>query len=225
MDTTRSEWLIPGAIIVAGALLALTIFFVRSENIFVPKEGPSAMRPVSPDEHIIGNPDAPVVIVEYADIDSSFAKEYQRTLGLLVTDYGSTGKVAWVYRHFPLVNQSPNSVRHAEAAECVTSLGNASAFWKFIDLMQAAAPDDEQFDPANYGSLVSQLGISVDEFNACVAAGTYADKVAADFEDGLAAGAIASPHSVILIAGEEPITIRGSVPYETLRQIVENAGS
>ena len=221
MQTTSNEWLIPGAILIAGAILATTIFMLRDGNFFgVTRGNPSDMRAVSPDEHIIGNPDAPIIIVEYADIDAPASKEFQRTLGQLVSDYGATGKVAWVYRHFPLVNQYPNSARHAEAAECVTSLGNKEAFWKFIDLMQAAAPDAEQFSPENYDALVPQLGIHINDFNACMAAGTFADKVEADFEDGLRAGAIASPFTLILMEGREPIPVRGAVPYATLTQLI-----
>jgi len=223
MDTTRSSWLIPGAIVAAGIIFSVTIFVSRDAQLFNTSSGdPAAMRAVSPDEHIIGNPEAPVVIVEYADIDSPAAKEYQRTLAQLVTDYGATGKVAWVYRHFPLVNQYPNSARHAEAAECVTSLGNKEAFWKFIDLMQAAAPDTEQFNPENYDALVPQLGIRVDEFNACMATGKFASVVEADFEDALQARAIASLYSVELVEGREPSLIRGAVPYATLKQLIDS---
>ena len=224
MDTTKSSWLIPGAIIAAGLLLAVTIFVMRDGQIFGAQRGDVlSMRPVSPTEHLLGNPEASVIIIEYADMDSPAAKEFQRTLAQLVTDYGATGKVAWVYRHFPLVNQHPNSGRHAEASECVSSLGNPSAFWKFIDLLQAAAPDAASFNPEDYDIIVPQLGIRVDEFNACMAEGRFADRVNADFEDALQAGAIASPFSIVLIEGREPVTVRGAVPYATLTQIIESA--
>jgi predicted DsbA family dithiol-disulfide isomerase len=88
--------------------------------------------------------------------------------------------------------------------------------------MQAAAPDATPFDPEDYDILVPQLGIRVDEFNACMAEGRFADRVNADFEDALQAGAIASPFSIVLIEGREPITIRGSVPYGTLTQIIDS---
>ncbi|HWH07290.1 MAG TPA: thioredoxin domain-containing protein [Candidatus Paceibacterota bacterium] len=224
MDTTRNSWILPGAIVAAGAILAVAIYLVRSEQVFSsPRGNPETMRPISADEHIVGNPQAPIVIVEYADLDSEYAKEFHRTLGQLMVEYGSTGQIAWVFRHFPLVNQNSNAARHAEASECVASLGNPSAFWKFIDLMQASAPDLERFDPANYGTLMKQLGIPEDAFNACLAAGTHADKVAADFEDALVAGAIASPYSIVLIEGKKPIPINGSIPYAALKNIIDSA--
>lgn len=224
METTRSAWLLPGAIIGAGALLAIAIFIVRDGQFFGPRPTSiDAVRPVDPAEHIIGNPKAEVIIIEYADIDSSYAKEYQRTLGQLMSEYGSNGKVAWVYRHFPLINKTPNSLRHAEAAECVASLGNKAAFFKFIDLIQANAPDEEQFDPANYPLIIERLGVDQAAFNACVAEGRFAPKVAADFENALESGATASPYSVILIKGKDPMPINGAIPYATLKRIVDSA--
>lgn len=226
MDMNRSQWVLPGAIVLAGLILAIALFVIRDNYVFGPPDGnPSLMRPVSPDEHIIGNPDAPILIVEYADIDSSYSKEFQRTLAQLMTDYGASGKVAWVYRHFPLVNQNPNASKHAEAAECVTSLGNATAFWRFIDLLQANAPDEEEFNPRNYGAIVSQLGINVDEFNDCLASGRFASRVEADFRNALDAGAVGSPYTIIRVEGRERTPVTGAIPYQTLKDLVESVGS
>ncbi len=224
MDTTRSQWLIPGAIVFAGLILALAIFSIRQTHILgAPPGDVLSMRAISPEEHIVGNPEAPVIIVEYADMDAPYAKEFQQTMSQLMTEYGAGGKVAWVYRHFPLVDQHPDSISHAEASECVASLGNTTAFWRFIDLLHAYAPGEMQFDPANYDSIVTQLGVSKADFDACLAQGKYTQKVEADFANALAIGAEGSPYSVLLVKGEKPAPISGSIPYGTLKQIVESA--
>ena len=100
----------------------------------------SLVRPVGDDDHIIGNPGAPVVIIEYADIDSGYSKDFQATMQQLMTEYAAGGEVAWVYRHMPLIDQHPNARRHAEAAERAASIGSADSFWRFIDSAAALAP-------------------------------------------------------------------------------------
>lgn len=223
MDMNQRTWLIPGAIVLAGIVLSFTIYSVRSTHILGAPEGDvSSMRAIHPDEHIIGDPEAPIVIVEYADIDSPYAKEFQQTLAQLLTEYGASGKVAWVYRHFPLIDQHRYSVEHAEAAECVASLGSSTAFWRFIDLIQANAPDTAQFNPSGYPAIVSQLGIDTAAFNECVSSDRFMAKVEADFANGLAIGAEASPFNVLIVEGKEPAIINGSVPYQTLKEIVES---
>jgi protein-disulfide isomerase len=174
-------------------------------------------------DHIVGNPSAPVVLVEYADIDSTYSKSFQQTLEQLMVDYASDGKVAWVYRHLPLIDQHVHAAEHAEAAECIASLGGPNIFFRFIDALNSAAPGELQFDPKNYDSVVSSLGILPQSFDACLSAHTFQNKVGSDFENGIAIGAGGSPFTVLLVKGQKPVTLDGALPYDGLKKIVDQA--
>lgn len=223
-NPSRSAWLIPIAILLSGALLAAAIYVVRLQNAKIPEGGdPSVVTPVTPADHLIGNPEAPVRIVEYSDIDSEHGKALQATLAQLMTEYAAGGKVAWIYRHFPLTTVHANSLRHALAAECASSLGAADAFWRFIDLVNAGAPGSAEFDPKDYPGVVRQLGIDEAAFNECLTSGRFAGRVRENTHNALAAGAEGAPYTVILVQGAEPIIINGSLPYETMKQAIEKA--
>jgi protein-disulfide isomerase len=224
IQSRRDAWVIPGAIILAGLILGGATYLIRAKDLSLPPEGDvSLVRPVSETDHVIGNPGAAVVIIEYADIDSSYAKDFQATMSQLMAEYGAEGQVAWVYRHLPLIDQHPDARRHAEAAECVGSLGEASLFWRFIDSAHARAPGSQRLDPRDYDSIVEGLGIRAEAFNECLNANTFARRVMEDFENGLVAGAGGSPFSVVLIKGHPPITIDGAVPYDGMKRIVEES--
>ncbi|KKQ77558.1 MAG: Sodium/proton antiporter, partial [Parcubacteria group bacterium GW2011_GWA1_38_7] len=60
------------------------------------------MAAISDSDHVRGNPDAPVKIVEYSDTECPFCKRFHSTMQEVMNEYGKDGKVAWVYRHFPL---------------------------------------------------------------------------------------------------------------------------
>lgn len=221
---SREAWFIPGAIIAAGLVLALAVYVHRTHTV----EGSvtadiTLMHPVSQADHIVGNPDAPVKLVEYSDIDSSYSKTFQQTMEQLMAQYASGGQVAWVYRHLPLIDQHVYAEEHAEAAECAASLGGPSMFWRFIDALNSQAPGDLQFDPANYDSVVSSLGLLPQSFDACMKAHTYQQKVSEDFENGIAIGAGGSPFTVLLVKGQAPITLNGALPYDGLKKIVDQA--
>lgn len=222
--STRETWFIPGAILAAGLLLALGVYIHRTHTV----EGSvtpdiSLMHPVSAADHIVGSPDAPVKLVEYSDIDSSYSKTFQQTMEQLMAQYAAGGQVAWVYRHLPLIDQHVYAEEHAEAAECAASLGGSSMFFRFIDAINAQAPGDQQFDPANYDSVVSSLGLLPQSFDACMTAHTFQQKVSSDFQNGIAIGAGGSPFTVLLVKGQAPITINGALPYDGLRKIVDDA--
>jgi protein-disulfide isomerase len=90
------------------------------------------MIPVSEDDHIKGNIDAEVIIVEYSDYDCTFCARFYDTMKIITEKYPAD-KVAWVYRHLPLEMIHPNAKRVAMASECAAKQGGNDAFWAFSD--------------------------------------------------------------------------------------------
>lgn len=216
-------FLVPGAIILGGLILAGAIFFVRGNAPETVSGDPTAVRPVSPDDHIIGSPAASVVIIEYSDIDCPYCKQFQQTMAQIMTEMGADGQVAWVYRHLPLTQIHQNAARHAEAAECVASLGGENNFWRFIDALHAAAPDQNQFNPANYGEVVASLGVSRAPFEACLSSGQFKARVDEDSKNGIAAGATGTPFLVIQVKGNDPIPVSGALSYQAMKEVIAEA--
>lgn len=214
---------LPIIIVVAGVLIAASIFFVRSNSATPMKGDLSQLRPVSTADHLVGNPEAAVIIVEYSDIDCQYCKQFHEALEQVMADYGTQGNLAWVYRHFPLIEAHPHAAAHAEAAECVASLGNPDLFFRFIDALHQAAPDANQFDPTKYGPVVTSLGVSVSDFQTCIEGSKFEKRVADDFDNAVAIGAGGAPYSVILIKGHEPIPVSGALPYQALKKIIDAA--
>ena len=85
---------------------------------------------VTANDHILGDINAPVVIVEYADLECPFCKRFSGVMKQIVAE--SNGQVAWVYRHWVV---HPGALPKAGAAECVAKLQGNDAFWKYIDLV------------------------------------------------------------------------------------------
>jgi protein-disulfide isomerase len=85
---------------------------------------------VTAEDHIIGNIDAPIVIVEYSDLECPYCKRFNGVMKEIVAE--SNGNVAWVYRHW-IVHQG--ALAKAGASECVAKLKGNDAFWKYVDLV------------------------------------------------------------------------------------------
>lgn len=78
----------------------------------------------------LGNKDAKITIVEFADLECPFCKRYfTETFSQLKKDYIDTGKVAYYYRHFPL-DFHPLARPFAQASECANEQGK---FWEMHD--------------------------------------------------------------------------------------------
>lgn len=81
-------------------------------------------------DHVYGNQNAPVKIIEYSDYECRYCKKVHETLGRIVDE--SNGGVSWTYRHLPILG--PNSVAKAVAGECVAQIKGNDAFWKYTKL-------------------------------------------------------------------------------------------
>ena len=214
---------LPAIIIIAGIIVAFSVYVVRIRQQVAHGTGnPEAVRPVSPEDHIIGNPSAPIVLVEYADIDSAYGKKLQLTMEQLMTEYATGNKVAWVYRHFPVTTLHGDAAMNALAAECATSVSTPAMFFRFVDAMQTYAPGTITFSPSEYKTLLDQLSLPEAPFTSCLSSRKFEQKIHDDYSNALASGATGSPYIILLVQGQKPRVIQGAPPYKTLKGIVEN---
>jgi len=217
----KKEWIIPLAILGAGIVIAVSIYATRHHAQVAQAQDLAAVRPVSLSDHIIGNPSASVVLVEYADVDSEYSKQFQQIMEQVMQNYAPTGDVAWVYRDFPLITNDQYDEENDEAAECAGSLGGNNDFFTFINDMQAAAPGDALFDPSGYDTIASTMGLSTNDFDTCMSNHTFKSTVAADYQNAITIGASGSPYNVLLVKGEKPVLISGAVPYSVMKQVID----
>ncbi len=217
-------WVLPVTIVLAGIIIATALFFVRINDHVTKESGdPAVVRPVTPSDHLIGNPTAPVIVVEYGDIDSEYTKQFNTIMEQIMLEYAPGGKVAWVFRHFPIIALHPNSAAHASAAECVSGIAGPESFWGFINALAARAPGVNQFDPKDYGTVLPGLGVPSDAFTTCLSKGTYESRVQDDYTNAVLAGATGSPYIVLMVHGEKSIPISGALPYASMKKVLEEA--
>ena len=93
------------------------------------------LAPVTAEDHLNGDINASIKIVEYSDIDCPFCKRFHSTLEQVKALYGD--KVVWVYRHFPITQLHPDSFNKSHATECVAELGGNDKFWQYLKLLSA----------------------------------------------------------------------------------------
>lgn len=221
----------PTAIIIAGIIIAFAISYSlgpRPEiaNNNQPAAGTAAankavdVKSVGNDDHFYGNPNAKVVLIEFSDTECPFCKVFHPTLKKIVDD--SKGQVAWVYRHFPLDSIHPKTRKEAEATECATELGGNDKFWEYIDAIFSVTPSNNGLDPAQLPKLAGQVGLNVDQFNACLTSGKYKDKIEASLQDGIKAGVTGTPATVIMNRKGEKVLLVGAQPESAVLETINS---
>ena len=233
MHPASGAKLIAGSIIAAGIIIAGSIFFTGSTtpsgnlaaNLGQPSDDPYipeanddiVVAAVTEDDHVKGDFDAPVTIIEYSDLECPFCARVHPTLEQVVADYD--GDVRWVYRHFPLTQIHPNATRAAEAAECAAEQDGDAGFWAIVDgIFEAASPD---LSADGLVALAEAAGLNGGAIESCLDEGTYASYVADETAKAAAAGAQGTPYSVIMDAEGSTTPVSGALPYENWTAIID----
>lgn len=241
-DRPRQTITLPGAIILAGALVAIAIIYVK-HPVVAPVVTTGAnqqtatvnMAPVTANDHILGNPNAPIKIVEYSDPSCPYCKMFNPVMEQIMTQYGPGGKVAWVYRAFPLDKPGtrpdggtlhPNAGHESQALECAASVGGNTKFWAFEKHLYETTPSvtgdtPTGLDQSKLPQLAKDVGIDPVAFNDCLASGQFKDKVEASYLDGINAGVNGTPYNIVLTPSGSQIPLVGALSYSTLKSTID----
>ncbi|MEK7630482.1 MAG: DsbA family protein [Patescibacteria group bacterium] len=232
-DSGKSQSLtVPFAIVAAGALVAFAIYSqgpgasapIDNNNPGVAAVGGAlTAREVSGDDHLRGNPDAEIKIVEFSDLECPFCKNFHQTMLQVMDEYGNDGRVAWVYRHLPLEQIHSKARKEAEASECAAKLGGNDAFWRYIDKIFEITPANNGLDLAQLPKIAQDLGLDRGAFEACLSGGEFTQKVSDQMQDAAAAGAQGTPYSLIITKDGKSIPINGALPYPSVKAMIDQA--
>jgi protein-disulfide isomerase len=158
----------------------------------------------------LGEPDAPVTIVEYTDFQCPFCQRHvQQTLPLMMEAMITTGRVRYVLKDFPLDSIHPEARQAALAARCA---GEQQAYWEMHDALFA-----EQSEWAGQGSntavilsgIAADLSLDTSAFQSCMASRRFDEVVQSNQDEGISLGVRGTPFFFV-----NGFPINGAQPYE-----------
>lgn len=223
----------PIAIVIAGIIIGGAVYFgmsgkgaagaLQPQAAEQPRGDLEAMMPITGEDHIRGDINAPVKIVEYSDTECPFCKRFHPTLLRVMDEYGASGKVAWVYRHFPLDQLHSKARKEAEATECAAELGGSDKFWAYLDRMMEVTPANNGLDPAELPKIAQFVGLDTAKFNKCLASGKFAQKIEEHVQNAVVTGGNGTPWSIVVAKSGKKYPLSGAQPYESVKQLIEIA--
>jgi|SRR3989344_2216330 len=236
-SSQQNNYTLPLAIIIAAVFVSGAIFYSRGgfnffnlakTDVGADQNGISsdlldAVRPVGADDHIFGNADAPVKIIEYSDFECPFCKDFHKTMKQITDEYKDSGKAVWVYRHFPIDELHPIKARkEAAASECAAEFSN-DVFWKYADKIFETTPSNNQIDLAILPLLAQEIGLDKGKFESCLESGRYDKHVDDDYKNALATGGNGTPWTIVIAPNEKKFPINGAQSYFTVKSIIDAA--
>ena len=159
----------------------------------------------------LGNPDAPITILEWGDYQCTFCyKFHQETLQIINENFIKTGKVKVVFKDFPL--NGPDSKLAAEASYCAQ---DQEKYWQYHDEVYRNWGGERTgwITREALTEFAQVVNLDTEKFNKCLDDNKYESKVNSLYEFGNDIGIDATP-SFLVFNDEKIIKIRGNQPLE-----------
>lgn len=233
-----SQWLTTGLFVAAAFVIGMLFTEVRylksgaprgaagagavadaGDAAAVPTGSPEEARPVDDTDHIRGNVNAPITLIEYSDFECPYCATFHPTLSDVLAEYGDDVRV--VYRHYPL-SFHPNAQKAAEGSECVAKLGGNDAFWTYADTIFAEQEKlGNRLNPEAITTAATAAGVNMSEFQTCLDSGEMADRVQADMDNGSVAGVTGTPGTILVTEDGQAELISGALPLAQVKAVID----
>ena len=153
--------------------------------------------------NVMGNKDAPVMLVEFADYECPYCQKVAPEIPKLMAEFGN--KLAVSFKDFPLPMHS-HAEKAAEATRCAADQGK---YWEYHNILF----NSKQLDVDQLKEHAKALHLDEAKFSACLDSGSTAAAVQKDRQEGVALGLSGTPS--FFINGHY---FSGALDYETLRE-------
>jgi protein-disulfide isomerase len=181
---------------------------------------PTLNAQVVPEQRALGDPNAPITVIEYGDFQCPFCMSFvSETKPQLEAQYINTGKVYFIYRDFPLVDIHPGALLAAHVANCAADQGG---FWPMHDRLFAGAAAREWAsgsgeDFKTFLGYAQDLQLDVDQIQQCINGNQQAARIAADYRAGAERGVRSTP--TFLVNGQPFV---GARPYADWQRYLDS---
>jgi len=231
--TQKNNLAMPIAVVIAGALIAGAVLYgggktptagQPQQQVAQKQTGDlEKMTPVSSKDHIRGDINAPVKVVEYSDTECPFCKRFQTSMNEVMDTYGKEGKVAWVYRHFPIDQLHSKARKEAVAMECANELGGNDKFWEYADRLYEVTPANNGLDLAELPKIAEYVGLDKAKFSTCLASTRYDKHIQDEVENAQATGGNGTPWSIVVGKDGKKYPLSGAQPISAIKQLIDLA--
>jgi protein-disulfide isomerase len=228
----RRGRLISIGLIVLGALLvAFFLIYPQLKPVAAIQAAPAHAHFMA-DGNSMGDPKAPVQLVEFSDYQCPYCREFwDQTEPAIVYNYVSTGKVYFTSRsagNWVSGNIGGGSTESRDAAMAAYCAADQGKYWDMYDALYAnvIGEDAGSFTARRLQLIAENVGLDMQTFNSCYSSDKYLDRVNQDFTDARDAGITGTPFFLITYtAGGQTTTdtIDGAQAFSVFQQKLDAA--
>jgi len=169
---------------------------------------------------ILGNPDAPITIVEFGDYQCHQCYNwYTNTKPAIVENFIDTAKVNLVFVDLAFLGR--DSPIAAQASYCAEEQGK---YWEYHDLLYTSQEeiDSGWANKERLKAFAFSLELDSQLFDSCLDSGKYQKRVTENFNEAKKQGASGTPTFFIIGPDNQQEKLVGAQPYSVFKNVIDS---
>lgn len=194
-EKSRNRMVSIGAVVIGALLLAFLFIYPNVKPVgeivsITPGAYPQT------EMNTMGDPDAPVKLEVWEDFQCPACKNFSDNIeSLLIQNYVATGKVYYIFHHYPFIDDYSASKESDQAANASMCAAEQERFWDYKKILFAnwLGENVGSFSDRKLVAFAESLALDMDRFNTCFKSNTYKAQIDQSFTDGVDAGVTGTP--------------------------------
>ena len=169
---------------------------------------------------LLGNPNAPITLVEFGDYQCHFCNVFfHETEDDILKNYVETGKVRMMFKDFTIIG--PDSVNAAHGAHCANDQG---LFWEYHDELYNNwnGENNGWASPENLKRFAENVQLDIEQWEECMVGKNYDQRIKDSNNDARTLGLTGTPAFFVIGPTDQVTKIGGAQPFYVFEQIFES---
>lgn len=161
---------------------------------------------------ILGNPNAPVTLVEFGDYQCHFCNVFfHSTEEDILKNYVQTGKVKIIFKDYNIIG--PDSVNASNGAHCANDQG---LFWEYHDILYSnwTGENNGWASSKNLEKFAQEIGLDMETWSDCMTNGIHSKTILASNDDAKDLGITGTPAFFVIGPDNKVTKLSGAQPLE-----------
>jgi protein-disulfide isomerase len=175
---------------------------------------------VSNGSPILGDPDAPITLVEFGDYQCHYCNVFFETTEKdIIKNYVETGKVKIIFKDYNIIGE--DSVKASQGAHCANDQG---MFWEYHDTLYShwTGENNGWASSENLTIFAQQIGLNMDIWSECMVEGSHSQIILKSNEDARALELTGTPAFFVINSEGQVSKLFGAQPFEAFKKTFDS---
>ena len=169
---------------------------------------------------ILGNPDAPITLVEFGDYQCHYCNVFfQNIEDDIIENYVKTGKVKMIFKDYNIIG--PDSINASHGAHCANEQG---LFWEYHDILYSnwTGENNGWADSKNLVLFAKEINVDVNKWTECMSEKPYSKIISESNNDARSLELTGTPAFFVINSNGEVSKLFGAQPFEVFKRTFDN---